>query len=81
MMLSPIQRIVIAISVPAVITVGILFLEVRTGYSLHHRASSFWYARDSWWVWIIAIVVVTAFELFIWRKPLARTNDHKAPRG
>lgn len=55
------QRIILAISVPAVVVAVVLSVE---GGTYRH----YWTARESWWVWVLAIVAVTAFELFLWRK-------------
>ena len=68
-MLSPPQRVIIAICVPAIVITVVLFLEVRSSYQGGGGwVSVVWYARESWWVWLLAIIGVTAFELFLWRK-------------
>ncbi len=63
------QRVVIALCIPAIVTVVVLFLKLpHPRFPFDQFAPKFWIARESWWAWMLAIVAVTAFELFLWRK-------------
>ena len=62
------QRVILAICVPVLVTVAVLFLEIKLSGSGFQRAGRYWIARELWWVWTLAIVAVTTFELFLWRK-------------
>lgn len=64
------QRIIGAVVVPALVFVGFWFLEGRGHYSygggVEPGFSWHWEPRDSWWAWVMLLLIIGAFEWLWW---------------